>query len=231
MRVGKLRVIYYAVATFPLGGLGVDALAQNDKPDFLKNYETKGVPSQSRVTKFDGVSSLPLPQQTKQTPNTLVVEEQPITKEEKEAFDAAANALNKSDELSIKLGKDSQLLSGGELPKGKAVAGKTSPQYKFTYYNYKNDQAIEAFVSNGKVVKIREREIGYQPTISSSELQEAAEIAGEKLDKIKKINPESLRGLAQSGPDGRRQIFLFGDQPNKPTAVVDLHDKRVVETK
>jgi hypothetical protein len=82
----------------------------------------------------------------------------------------------------------------------------------------------------GKVSEIKERELGYQPVASDEELAEAAKILKHQLPAFAAtIEPESLRGLAQSGVNGRREIYVFGSSPDqKKSAVVDLYSKKVL---
>jgi hypothetical protein len=226
----RTRSIVRALTLSLLVGIAVGARAQAVKPDFVEKYESNGVPTQTRKSEFDPASGIPIPNKSKTTKpseSALSVKAQPPTEQERQAFASAFQALAKSPELSAKLGNESRLLSGGELPKPRS--GDTQPQYKFTYYNYKKDQAVEAYVSSGKVTRVRERELGYQPTVSQEELAEAVKIMKEKGAPISGVAPESLRGLAQSGPNGRREIRVFaaGDRAN--SAVVDLYTRKVFE--
>jgi hypothetical protein len=203
------------------------AYAQDSKPAFVKKYESEGVPAESRKTQFDSQTGVPLPKeatQTTQAESTLLVRAQPPTQEEKKAFAVALAALEKSPELTAKLGKESRLLSGGELPKSRY--GNAAPQYKFTYYNYKKDQAIEAYVASGKVLKVKERELGYQPSVSQAELVEAAKIMSD--NGVKAPAPETLRALAEAGPKGSREIRVFTSDDPAKSAVVNLYNKSVV---
>lgn len=230
MKIGK--GIGLIIAFSLLATATVSARAQGTKPDFVQKYEAEGVPSQSRKSEFDSTSGIPLPKQakqTKQSESALVVKAQPLTEQEKQAFAAAVEVLSKSPDLAAKLGSDSRLLSGGELPKPRSGDG--APQYKFTYYNYKKDQAVEAYVAAGKVTRVRERELGYQPSVSYQELVEAVNIMMERVPEyVQKLNLDEMRGLAQSGPNGRREIHVFAaGNPAKPSVVVDLYTKKVVD--
>lgn len=202
--------------------------AQGDKPDFVQKYESVGVPNQTRKSEFDLSSGIPVPKQAKQSDSVLSVKAQPPTEQEKRAFAAAFEALAKSPELSARLGSDSRLLSGGQLPT--PISGDGQPQYKFTYYNYKKDQAIEAYVSSGRVTRVHERELGYQPSVSQEELAEAVKIMGKKGSHVfTNGGPELFRGLAQSGPNGRREIRVFATNNPGKSAVVDLSAKVIVD--
>lgn len=215
-----------------LGALTVPALAQASKPEFIQKYESEGVPAPSRTFEYDESVGMPLPKASKATDGQLTVKAQPPTEKERMAFSAALKAAGSSKELADKLGNDSRLLSGGELPKAKSAPDSAPSEYKFTYYNYKKDQAIEAYVSKGKITKIRERELGYQPVVSARELQEAAAILNKTSPAfMRDLNVESLRGLAQSGPNGRREIHVFTDSGQPKSAVVDLRDKKVLDVK
>ena len=201
------------------------------QPDFVRKYESLGVPAQPRAVEFDPTKNFPLPANTSKGNVAFTVKAQPPSEKEVQAFAAAVKAATQSKELASRLGADSRLLSGGELPKAKSENDGDPGLYKFTYYDYKKDQAVEAYVSGGKVTQIRERELGFQPTVSNQELLEAAQIISKHS--TAKVAVESVRGIAQSGPDGRRQIHVFtADLPNAPkSAVVDLYSKKIVELK
>ena len=197
-------------------------------PDFIRKYEKEGLPKSPAPLQLDGARGIPFPVNAQLVDSAVSVEALPTSDQERESLKAAFSVATKSSRLITVIGSNSVLLSGGLLPRPLEENAPGEPRFVFTYYDYKKERAIEAYVFRNEVVEIKEREKGYQPPVTVEELRAAAGMVGPKM--LLDLDLESLSGIAYAGPDGHRRVFVHGSTPERSTtATVEMADKRVLQ--
>lgn len=225
-RSNTARKVFF-LSGFFVAGIASTTLMAQGTPEYVRKYEKDGLPTARAGLRLDA-RGIPIPIDGQASDGAVSVKALPTTDQETSALKAALRVATESPKLQSALGANSRLLAGGQLPMALDGSSSEEPRYSFTYYNYQKERAIDAQVQKGQVVEVKERAQGYQPPASTEELLAAADLLGPKF--TQSINPQSLRGLAYSGPDGRRRVFLYGTTAERSTsATVEMSSKRVFQ--
>ena len=201
--------------------------AAQEKPDFLKKYESEGLPPVPVLERLDPKRGNPVPANAQVSLEAVKVVAQPETPQELSAIESAARIAASSAAIAAIAPANVRLVGGGVLPPALDSAPAEAAQYLFTFYDYGKERAVEVRVSNGAVLNVREREPGYQPPASAEEIADATKTA--KEDRFPSdVDPNSIRALAFAGADGRRQIYLFGENSSRFVSATVVPAKRQV---
>lgn len=226
----SMRKSHQIVIAVCIALLETQAAAAQDKPDFIRKYESDGYPKSTGALKLNTTAGIPIPEGGKKVDSKLSVEAVPTTPQEIDALKEALRIVNASQKVKLLLSANSRLLIGGVLPQFLGADPGAPPRYLFTFYDYEKDRAVEAQVSKGEVVSVQEGKKGYQPPATDAELRAAAGVVGNKF--MLGIRTEEVSGLAFAGADGRRKIFIHGASAGRATsAIVDLSRKQVLQFK
>lgn len=220
MKVNSAAAVFVAALPFVAWSQAV--------PDSVRKYERDGLPALPPALAMDPKRGTPVPQGAKADGAGVAVVAKPVTDAERAALRSAAEIANAAPQIKSLLASNGRLLAGGLLPAPMEAASTREPQYLFTYYNYQRERAIEVLVTTGKVADLHEREKGFQPPASPEEVQAAAEAVGTRFTAA--VTPESVRALAFAGPDGKRQLFIYGESASRQaTATVLQANKQVLK--
>jgi hypothetical protein len=197
-------------------------------PDSVRKYEREGLPTLRPGQGLDPKRGIPVPQGAQVDGSGVSVVARPETDDERTALRSAAQIANAAPQIKTLLASNGRLLAGGLLPAPLEAGAAPDPRYLFTYYNYQKERAVEVLVAKGQVLDLREREQGFQPPASPEETRAASDAVGPRF--TASVSPESVRALAFAGPDGKRQLFIYGESASRQTtATVVSASKQVLK--